>query len=943
MFRLFILTLLLVILAPPVYAECPNIIWGAYPGMGERFSGTLPLGNSTTVETFRVEATQVLEGVGTQVYIQKSASDYVRKFIELGDNAILKMPDIWVKLHNISGNDPYISIYTPQRANITVNLTLDVPTSVSGRVSLFPSEEFTAEFSLNNTGELEATSFEIIPEFGEFTILYKDQKNITSMCPGSEVKIKYALKAPAVRKAFNYTIYLRFKYVEENIQLNRVEQREKYYPIDVEIKPAAVTVVRTTTNSSLTLPGREVNIEVLVNNTGSIPAENLEWSADPPPFVKIISGVTSWSERLPEGRTRTFYYTMISDDPIKCSGISKVTYEDTIGNQYTSYSNNDTLLFAPFLSLEKTMDSLVWTIDPTRNIFQGNTTWSINESSWWDNRTTSGAVDNPAKIWVNRTANVTVKIKNKGNSVARDAKVWESLEGVTITSGTGSWNGTLYPDEEVSYNYSLRVLKHGNLTLKTNVTYLDVDMESYNPTDGVLGIPTVRYCTTILEDVNFWSRDSFYGLYPSIRLNQTSNISVLGESEFEFNVTVYNNGSDAVRDVFVNIDTRELKGADETYGGVILKGQPTYYQSDIKAPYFPDDTNRSTIGTNLTINLVLRAPKVEKDANLTITTVVNYTDFFGDVRTENISTNVTAVTPRPAYLIVTAEKRDIRFSAAHAEEINIGDYMDTDLRIKSTGFSPLSNVTLTLQVPLGIEAYTNDTAWRGRIAAQLRRANETWYGLTGNITWNNSFSVSQERTLSFLLRGLKAGIYSVPYTIRYDGETLADSFNFTVNGAILKITKSLSEYEIYPGNETTVILRLENIGIDTAVDVVITDMPPQNFEINGKTSASLDELAPGETISLRYTIKSQKKGMIELESASVNWGDKYGNLYSAKSEAKKLEVLEKPHVTPPRVVGKPKEEVKLSTKQVIITGVVSILVLVVMFKILTLSKPISKK
>lgn len=942
MFRAWML-FLIVLVVPPAYAECPDIVWGTYPGWGERFSGTVSLGNSTSVESFTVEVTQVFD-YGVKLYIRRDASDYTRTTLEVGDG-ILKMSDIMVKLHNISGNDAYLSIYTPHKANVTVNLTaLDVFTTVSGRISLYPSEEFTAEFSLNNTGELEAKDLEIIPQFGDFEILYQDTKNITSICPGSESRIKYTLKAPTVRKTFNYTLYLKLRYTEENVQLNRVQQREKYYPIDVEIKPAIVTIERSTTNWTLSNPGREINVVVLINNTGSVPAENVEWSADFPPFAKVISGTTTWSGRLPEGQSRTFYYSLISDDPIMCSGVSKVTYEDTLGNMYASYSNNDTLRFSPFLSIEKHMNSLVWTIDPTRNLLYGNVTWSVNADSWWSNRSTKAVVNSPRKIWVNRTANITVKIKNKGNAVARDVAVWEVLDGVKVTSGTSSWNGTLYPGEEVSYNYSLMVLKHGNLTLKTNATYLDVDLDSFKPPLSIAGRPALRYCTTILEKVKFESKDSFYGLYPSLYLNQTGNITVLGTSEFEFNVTVYNNGSDAVRDVFVFIDTSDLRAPEYKYGGGILKGQSTYYQSELKPRYYPDGTNRSVEGTNLTYNLILRAPKVEEDRNFTLSTVVNYTDFFGETHTLNISTNITVTTVRPAYLIVTAEKKEVRFLVDYANETNIGDYAEAKLKIKSTGFSPLSNVTLLLQIPVGLEAYTNDTSWRGRIAAQLRLANETWYGLTGNITWNSSFSVGQERTLPFLMRGSRAGLYSIPYTIMYDGEKLEGSFNLTVKGAILRITKSLSEYEIYLGNETNVTLKVENIGVDTARNVVISDTPPQNFEIFGKTTLSLDELKPGEKAFLRYALKAKKKGIFELETASVSWVDRYGNDYSAKSEAKKVEVLEKPEeLKPVEKVEKPKEEIKLSVKQIIITVLFSIIVLAIMLKILTFSKPISKR
>ncbi|MEE8403240.1 MAG: CARDB domain-containing protein, partial [Candidatus Hydrothermarchaeaceae archaeon] len=134
---------------------------------------------------------------------------------------------------------------------------------------------------------------------------------------------------------------------------------------------------------------------------------------------------------------------------------------------------------------------------------------------------------------------------------------------------------------------------------------------------------------------------------------------------------------------------------------------------------------------------------------------------------------------------------------------------------------------------------------------------------------------------------------------------------------------------------------VENIGEASAQGVFITDYVPENFEVSGNTETNLPELKPGEKTVLKYTLKTLAEGNYTLKKAAVSWTDTLGNAYQEKSGAIKLEVI-----TPVAVVKEePAEEEGqgLSTKQAIITALLSLVFLWIIFKLLLISRPVSKE
>lgn len=952
MYKWWASALIIALLFPLAYADCPESPQGKYVGWADRFQGGLDLANSTSVENFDVTLTRIFGSNGIQVNVLKDKSQYIKDSVTVGKDGILKKSDILIELYNITGSNAYIGIYTPEMSNITANVTsIELLSTEGTQANLLPGEEFQIDFSLNNTGELNAMSIHITPQFGDFEILSTDARDIQQLCQDSSYEFKYVLKTPDFRKIFNYTMYLKLDYFDENIETGEVGQRSTYYPFEVEITPALLEISRRSGNWTLKNQGRDVSVKVSVNNTGDEKAYNVEWSANVPPYIEVAGGTASFKGNILEGTKKVFTYSLVSDDPVICQATSHVTYKDRAGNEYTSFSDNETFRFSPFITIDKQIGGLSWHADPTENIMQGTVTWAINETDWWNSGTSDVLTDNPAKISINQTKNlnISVKIKNIGNAVARGMLAKEILDGLK-PSGTTSWTGELKPGEEISYTYTADMLKHGNLSLVTNVSYLDVDPASFKPPiEDVEGKPGVRYCTVTLKEVKFRTRDEFNGQYQDVNINQSEKLKVLGVSEFSFSVNVSNNGSDSVHDVIIKIDTSDLRSQIK-YGGEILSGQPFHYLKELKAEYYPDGTPRKWNQTNVTFNLVLRAPDVDVDKNFTIITIINYTDSSGDTYSKNATTELIVVRAVPAYEIVTQVEKNLSITPGVPGDLEMGGYGDAYIKLKNMGYAALENVTIEIKIPIDLEIYSNDTAWRGRIGAQLRRLNETWYGFSGDLSRNGSLNASEEQTLPFLIRGDKAGVYTVDYEVVYDGNSLAGSFDIKVRGPILKINKALDDSMINVSGNTTITVSVKNIGDATARDVFITDYVPPNFEVKGDTETNQVELKAGDKIVLRYMVRTQTAGEYIIKRASVSWTDELGNVYQARSDAPKLKVVEKPkakvteELKGPETSGPDEEkEPELSLKQIIITAVAFLAFLWLAFKLLLMSKPVSKE
>ncbi len=917
--RILPLILIIALTLPISIAACPEPIFGKYPGWEERFNDNITLGGTRAVEDFEVKLTKVFPGDSIYVEINRWGSFYGKGPVTKGRDGILKYPDIRVVVYSssVAENKANVSIYTPQRANISVNLTdIRVFRTVSERKQMFPNEEFRLEFALNNTGELPAEEVLVSPEFGNFQIVSTSVRS-TSLCQGSIHDFKYVLKAPNVRKTFNYTLYLQVDYSDENEQLARASQYSELYPVEVEIIPATVEIHKEVSNWSKATASRELTALVLLENTGEPNAYNVEWSDSPPPDFLVTQGTTSWRGNLMEGRKRWLSYKIISDDPIICRSISTISYEDRYGNEYIAFSNGAIANFSPFLTVEKDMTGMSFYLDPDGGYVFGNKIVRIGEE-----------------------VNVSTKIRNKGNAIAREVKFKETS--APVVRGNGSWFGDLRAGEEVSLDYTIKLdKKDANLSL--DISYLDLDSDAFDATKA-LDERTPNYCSRKLKRVSYITSADISLLYPNVNITTPKNIKALSEFEVEYNVTISNNGTDGARDVFLYIDASSLRTDTTRFGSGILKGQSLYYLKVLRP------------GQTKTFFLTMRAPPVEKESSFPIVAALNYTDFHGKTYAIKASTLLTAIKPKSAFVIVRAEEKDLNLIIGGTKESGIGEYGEAFMTLKSTGHAALENVTIGISLPPGIELFSNDTAWEGRFEAHLTRENQTWYGFVEDLVWKGNLSQGEERKLGFLLRGQRAGVYEIPYSVSFDGRALSGSFGHKVRGPILEIRKAVKK-KITLGEEVGIEVFVKNIGEEAATKVKITDRPPSNFEVKGNTTKTVGELKPGEEISLVYSVKPPTPGSQALGLAKVEWLDRLGNEYLEESGDPRIEVAKppppatpppaSPEVTVPPETSPPTEtpspEAKLSTGQVLTTMIFTIIVLGIIIKMLTLSRPPPKE
>ncbi len=903
--RVRILLALLVLVPALTWAECPQPTVWKYPGWSERFYGPLGLGNSTTIDDLEIKVTAIFGTSAAKFEVLRYSSPYFTATLVPGDENRIKRDDLIIELHNIFGtNKTNVSIYTPQRANVTFNLTrLETDT---GRASLLPTEEFEIEIMLNNTGELGAEDLKILPRFGDFEVLSEESGVITSLCPGEVETRTYRLRTPYRSERFNYTLFFDLEYKDTNVELGRLTNRNQTYPVDLEIAPPILTIERRITNWTLTHQGRVVRVQVTINNTGDLPVYGVNWTDLPAPDLFVIGGTTSWEGNLPEGRVKRFIYEVISEDPIGCIEVSRVTYRDRLGNEYQAISQETTTHFSPNLTVYKSIGSRRWDI-------QG---------------------EKPT-ITINHTDQVTVEITNVGNAMAKNLLVKEVIKGLE-TEGPTSWQGDLAPGETVSYSFTVKT-RGCNASLVTKVNYSDIDTKALNRSFIDAEGKCACYCTKTLEEVKFDSGETLKGLFPDL------NVSVVNGTErkvipgciFDLAVRILANASDSVHDVstFINLD--ELLAS----GGRILKGQTEYFQPVLKAKYYPGcSEDRNLTPTNITYDLLLTTPEVDNETSILIPVVVRYWDAYG-LHTKNTTVNLTVIPALRACRRVTVAKRDIEIEIDYANEVTLERAGAFNIRIKNTGFSNLENVTLILHNPQNIEVGTNDSRWLGKVEYQVKRANDTLYVYSGEMEINESINVSKSILFPLQMSGTKAGDYTIRYEVRYDGKKATGEVPLRVRGAILKISKELDKTMARPLEAIMVRITVSNIGDDLAEDVVINDYPPAFVQITGRREQSLANIKPGENVTLEYEMRFTEEGSYPIDPAVVTWRDRLGNEYSQTSERLRLDVEgasleEKPEEVRPGLTS-------LTPGELVATVVFSVITLGVLFKILSMTRPVS--
>jgi uncharacterized repeat protein (TIGR01451 family) len=1052
-----------------VQAVCTGQVADQYPGWEARFNASAGVGDvikndvngAVGMKDLRVEILKILGGEIVNLRVSKKGV-YEEDFsvTKSTKNFDITLADIRVKVVTVTAATVNLTVYTHDQA--IINATTNVTYETSDLNGTLPGEEVEIETEIKNIGELEAKNLQLTEKFADLEIISKDLTQPSSFCYNSSFTIKYKLKAPLdIREDTNYTLYLEFTYSDHNTQLDLENARTKEIPIEIVVKPARLTVTKSGGNWTLLNTGREITISNIVENPANTTAFNVNLIDTPPSDFEIVSGQSSLVlGRLSPGDKKTRSYTVISNDPIYCLSSSKATYEDELGNSYTTYSERSGTRFSPFVTINKTVKdnpifqnlsyewpiktrrsmksdfsdikpaAVTFTADAIMRTYEGVAYWSLCQGAFF-NRSFTNCIDNDVPdVLINRSSEIIVEIKNVGNTIARGITAKERFKNIDYT-GDISWNGTLLPGEVASYNYTAVPVAPG-IDIETTVSYLDVDTFSIEETN-VEGY-SVGVCTKKLTNITFTSPGNFSFTYPDLNIFQPSVIKVYEDSKFDFMPVISNDGSERIFDIEVDVEFGDLtlikgqkthiiddlgrgfepfgtcniaewndvnitshtdvtgygkryeviyelkSGAVRVYvDGVITSSSTgcdgdgleithdvTIYQ---RYPYHvpPETTGTTKYTKEITYkirgnptqrNLAFWTPSVENQTYIPLTTTVSYEDFFGNSYQREFTTDVFVVPAGVAFVIVRVERTDLGIIINYSAETELAEPGQLNLELVNKGYAPIEKYTLNLSLPQNIEVATNDSNWTGRIEAQIKRANDTLYVFSGDISRVGNISRGRRDLLPMSIKGLRSGIFDIPYKISYDGKVLEGSFKFKVKGPVLKATKELSKTHAETDDEITIRVNVKNTGDGNATNVIVSDGVPSFVPIiSGRTQLSVDVLGPGEEVNLTYKVKATTDA--NMGGTKVSWQDGLGNSYTGDLEPISLTVVqpEKPPTvteapsgeTPTPTFGPGKifpiepiieEEVfEISSREGIAVLALTLVVMVIIFKLITLKVP----
>ena len=90
--------------------------------------------------------------------------------------------------------------------------------------------------------------------------------------------------------------------------------------------------------------------------------------------------------------------------------------------------------------------------------------------------------------------------------------------------------------------------------------------------------------------------------------------------------------------------------------------------------------------------------------------------------------------------------------------------------------------------------------------------------------------------------------------------------------AVVYVHKDVSELDTVPGKSVTVTVTAKNVGTASAFDLVLTDKAPFTEDQTKK----VDELAPGDNLTISYTITPQSLGHTDLPQAEASFANAAG-------------------------------------------------------------------
>ncbi len=575
--------------APHVLASCSLDSAPPYPGWEARFNGSVQKGdivedgiNGTLgMDDLLVEITDILGGGIVNLKVTKRGA--YEEFFSAGEsqkNFEITLKDLRIKIIDVTTTTANITVFTQDQA--ILNASANITYATSDLNSSLPDEEIELDIEIKNVGEVKAESITFRENFGDFQIISKDRQLPNSLCANTTYTIEYVLKAPQdLREDTNYTLYLEFTYSGQNSQLQTAKESSRSIPIEISVKPTRLEVKKGSGNFTLLNVGREITISNTVSNPSNTTAFGVSLIDTPPEDFEVVSGQPSLNlDRLFPGDEKKRSYTVISNDPIYCISASKVTYKDELGNSYTSFSDKVLTRFSPFVTITKIFKdnpryqnlsydypiktrqsmksdysnvvpaSVEFTADAILKTYDGEIYYSLCPGEFLKGGDEECTDNDAPNIIINRTSEITVKIKNTGNTIARDVNVSETLRDVDY-SGAISWSGSLSPGDEASYSYTAAPIGR-NLEITTYARYTDID-----PLSLVLDIEGYQtgLCTKKVRNVSFDSSPANISYSVSdLHIFQPDIIKVYENSIFDFLPVISNNGTERLYDLEITFD-----------------------------------------------------------------------------------------------------------------------------------------------------------------------------------------------------------------------------------------------------------------------------------------------------------------------------------------------------------------------------------------------------
>jgi hypothetical protein len=649
---LLILSVLLISF-PSVSASCPEVLNGKYPGWEKRYDsqidGYLGSGQTAAAAQFNVIMDRVFDGAAT-FKIKRKADEYTRGSVSTGEYYEAPRGDIRVELHNTVGSSANLSIYTHQKSNLTVNVTAipdsDYLKNLTG--SIYPAvranEIFDVAMIINNTGEIPAENVNVTPMF-DFEIIKKGRPHIGTVCQGEVIELEYTLKAPDVWKIDDYNLSVKLDYFDNNLQLAKKQNHSEFFSGTVKVVgESEITVDKRVVypwnfedGSSQTTArvGEPVRIVNKINNTGIYFDFYGNLTDILPEGIRVISGSPTWNGKIRPGQTVWVGYTVTSDVPISYTTYSVASYRDTHGNVHSkNRSNSVDITFVeklPKIEIEKTVARTKLDFDEYKKV----------------------------NLDLNEKTNVTVTLKNTGTDTAYDIKAFEDTP-LQVTGDT-SFEGTLKPEETVSYTYTITGNKEGKHALKTQVDYKDAFKNKYSVKDTA----DVYVNAPILVITHSFSQD------PCCR------------GDVDVNVTVKNVGSKTAYDIFTH--TKYLADFTLTSGGSRL------------VPILEE-------GEEFEHSYTLLLPNVTADTTYYFTSFVRYEDDVKNKYQESDEARMTVVKTMP----------DVALRISGKNAIALDRFSTLTVRVKNNGKKG-TPFEISTTIPEGLVLESGQTGTKGEL------------------------------------------------------------------------------------------------------------------------------------------------------------------------------------------------------------------------------------